>query len=312
MAAKKKGLGRGLDALLGGNTIDETASPTKRPAPKKAPPRKPAADDVVQTLPDGSVLLALDPRTLDPNPKQPRKHFDEEHLQELAVSIRESGLQEPVIVRRHNGGYQLVMGERRVRASILAELDTVPAVCRDIDDDDMLMLGLIENIQREDLNPIETAEAYQGLIDAFDWSHEELADRVGKKRATVTNTLRLLQLPQDIHRHVVSGEISMGHARALLAVNSPSRQAEICRRILRDRISVREVEKLAQTAGKKSGGGGGATTTRKDPHLGAVEDELRRKLATKVRITADNNYKGAISLEFYNLDDLERLLDLLR
>lgn len=310
MPAKKKGLGRGLDALLGGSAIDQPATPPKRPAPKKSAARKSATDEAVQTLPDGSVLLALDPRTLDPNPKQPRKHFDEEHLQELAESIRESGLQEPVIVRPHNGGYQLVMGERRVRASILADLETVPAVCRDVEDDDMLMLGLIENIQREDLNPIETAEAYQGLIDAFGWSHEELAERVGKKRATVTNMLRLLQLPEDIHKHVVSGEISMGHARALLAVSSPSRQAEICRRILRDRISVREVEKLAQASSKKPGGG--AHTARKDPHLGAVEDELRRKLATKVRITADNNYKGAISLEFYSLDDLDRLLDLLR
>jgi ParB family chromosome partitioning protein len=317
MAQKKKGLGRGLDALLGGG---DAAEATTAPHPAKAKPRpvateKPAPVAAPQSEPleDGSVLVHLDPRDIRPNPKQPRKFFDEDHLQELAESIRRDGLQEPVIVRERNGEYELVSGERRVRASVLAEQDTILAICREISDDDLLMLGIIENIQREDLNPIELAEAYQELLDTYGWSHEQLADRVGKKRATVSNVLRLLQLPKDIHEHVISGALSMGHARALLAIDSPNRQSEVCRRAMREGLSVREVEKLAQSKPKSAGKAStGPTGSRKDPHVAQVEDDLRRKLGTKVQVRADAEYKGKIEIEFYDLDDLDRLLDLLR
>ena len=174
-STKKGGLGKGLGALI------PSVSDLDRAASASQPPK---------ALEDGSLLIMINPRELRPNPRQPRQYFDEEGLQELAHSIRNDGLQEPVIVRKSDGEYQIVSGERRVRACILAEFDAIPAICREVSDDDMLRLGLIENIQREDLNAIETARAYRALIDDFDWTQDELATQVGKKRATISNTMR--------------------------------------------------------------------------------------------------------------------------
>ena len=234
--AKRKGLGRGLGALISG-----------------AETNRPAAQETV-TESEGAKLIMLDPTAIRPNPKQPRVHFDESALEELAASIKRDGVQEPVIVRERDGEYQLVSGERRVRASVMADAVEVPAVVREISDDDMLRLGLIENIQREDLNPIETAEAYQQLVDQFGWTQEELADEVGKKRATVANMLRLLQLDESIHNLVANRDLSMGHARALLAISSKNKQLAVAKRAVRDGLSVREVEKLAASSkGNRAG-----------------------------------------------------------
>jgi len=291
--AKKKGLGRGLGALI-------TSAEAGRTTP--AGVGAPAAE--------GARLLQLDPTEIRPNPKQPRVHFDEEALEELAASVKRDGVQEPVIVRERDGHYELVSGERRVRASVMADRTEIPAVVRDISDDDMLRLGLIENIQREDLNPIETAEAYQQLIDQFGWTQEELAEEVGKKRATVANMLRLLQLDESIHDLVASGDLSMGHARALLGIESKNKQLAVAKRAARDGLSVREVEKLASSS--KGNRAGKAGEGKADPNITQLEDELRRKLGTRVRIKSGSGGKGRIEIEYFSLDEFERLLEMFR
>lgn len=290
---KKGGLGRGLGALISGPSRDD-------------------GDVAVPELMEpgeGARVLELDPHAIKPNPRQPRVTFNEDALEELAESIKRDGVFEPVIVRKTGDSYELVSGERRVRASIMAGLKTVPAICRDVSDSDMLKLGLIENIQREDLNSIELAEAYQALIDEFSWTQEELADQVGKKRTTVTNTLRLLNLPQDVQQAVARGAISMGHARALLALPTAKEQSAACRMILEKDLSVRQAEKLASPPQHKE-----HSTPPRDPNISALEDELRRSLGTRVilRTQGKDKSKGKIEIEYYTLDDLERILDLLR
>ena len=246
-ASKKKGLGRGLGALITLNpekTQAPSQAPTASPAPgTPAPPQAPPAE----TGPHGEQLIYIDPRKVAPNPRQPRQTFDEEALQELAESIRRDGVLEPVVVRQAGGLYELVSGERRVRASVMAGLEKVPAVCRQVTDHDMRKLGLIENLQREDLNPIELAKCYNALKDEFGWTQEQLADEVGKKRVTVTNTLRLLNLPPDIQNYVTDGTLSMGHARALLALESADAQRAAARKIILHGLSVRETEKTGDS-----------------------------------------------------------------
>ncbi|MFP6582351.1 MAG: ParB/RepB/Spo0J family partition protein [Candidatus Hydrogenedentota bacterium] len=295
-AQKRKSLGKGLSALIGGSDGATTIDPISIIDPPSA-------------LPDGTELVQIDPRTVRNNPKQPRRQFEEEQLQELAQSIRHDGVLEPVVVRRLNDGqYELVSGERRVRASILAELDLVPAICRDVSDSDMLRLGIIENVQREDLNAIELAEAYTQLIDEMKCTQDELSNVVGKKRATIANTIRLLQLPDDIQQHVISGELSMGHARALLSVESEDAQRSACRKIIQNGLSVREAEKVTRPKSPRNA----STSNGHDPHVTAIEDELRKRLGTKVRLRADNKNHGKIEIEFYNLDDLDRILEIIR
>lgn len=305
-AHKKKGLGRGLGALI-------TLNPEKAPAPSHPTGTHaatvPAAPSAVPAPvgPHGEKLIYIDPRKVAPNPRQPRQTFDEEALQELAESIKRDGVLEPVVVRQAGGLYELVSGERRVRASVMAGLEQVPAVCRQVTDHDMRKLGLIENIQREDLNPIELAKCYHALKDEFGWTQEQLADEVGKKRATVTNTLRLLNLPTDIQNYVTDGTLSMGHARALLALENADAQRAAARKIILHGLSVREAEKLAAPTPKPA-----AKTERKDPNVTAIEDELRGLLSAKVNVKASKKNRGKIEIEYYNLDDLERLLDYLR
>lgn len=290
-SAKKRGLGRGLNALIPEGVVD--------PAGETAPPSMPGADN-------GQRVLELDPHELVPNPHQPRVHFDEAALEELAESLKNDGIQEPVIVRRVDGKYQIVSGERRVRAAIMADLETVPAICRDVPDSEMLKLGLIENIQREDLNPIETARAYHMLIEQFGWTQEVLAQQVGKKRVTVTNILRLRNLPQTVQDAVSNGDISMGHARAILALDTPQKQIAACRKAVAEGLSVRQVEKMAAPPKPKPG------PATKDPNIASIEDDLRRALGTRVSLRSSGNNRGKIEIEYFNLDELERLLGLLR
>ncbi len=298
---KKKGLGKGLSALIGDNASALPPASALNGAPSLT------AGPESAEMSDGSRLIVLNPTEILPNPRQPRRDFDEVALEELAASIRRDGVQEPVIVRRTAAGYELVSGERRVRACILADLPRIPAICRDVSDRDMLKLGLIENIQREDLNPIELANAYQALIEEFKWTQEELAAEVGKNRATVTNTLRLLQLPELLQQQVADGSLSMGHAKALLSISSPAAQLAAARKIVKHGLSVRQAEKLAaETAPKPK------KTAPKDPNIAAIEDDLRRSLGAKVHIKSQQGGKGRIEIEYFNLDELDRLLDLLR
>lgn len=290
---RKKALGKGLGALIG---------PSSESIAAETPPATQAV------LKDGSRLLELNPKIIKPNPHQPRKSFEEDGLAELADSIRRDGIQEPVVVREHDGAYELVSGERRVRASVLAELDVIPAVCRRVTDEDMLRLGIIENIQREDLNPIELAHAYQQLVESFSWTQDELSQQVGKKRVTVTNTLRLLGLPDDVQKHVVTGELTAGHARALLALDTPHAQREGCRAVIKQGLSVRQTEKLSAAPGEKKS----TPTVVRDPHVEQVEDELRGRFGTRVHLKTGEHNRGKIEIEFYNLDDLERILAMLR
>jgi len=289
---RKRGLGRGLGALI--STINEVDAAS--------------ASLAEGARGDGSTILQLDPKELKPNPKQPRMSFGEETLEELAESIKQDGVQEPVIVRKGDDGYELVSGERRVRACVIAGLETVPAICREVSDDDMLRLGLIENIHREDLNAIELANAYQMLLDEFGCTQEELAAAVGKKRATVTNTLRLLHLPGDVQQRVVDGSISMGHARALLALDTPEAQSAACMKIISQGLSVRQAEKLAASPKPRKS----KKKTDKDADVALLEDDLRRQLGTKVTVRQTGKHKGKIEIEYYSLDDLERILDRLR
>ena len=288
--AKKRGLGKGLSALISstGEVKDDTEGTE------------------LDSAAVGERILQLDPHTIEPNPRQPRMRYSEEALQELAESIRLDGVQEPVIVRKVGDRYELVSGERRVRATIMAGLKAVPAICRQVSDADMLKLGLIENIQREDLNPIELAGAYRTLINEFDWTQEELADQVDKNRATFANTLRLLNLPVDVQRHLADDRITMGHARALLALDSAQKQSEGCRNIIEKGLSVRQAEKLAAPPRPKR------RDAAKDAALTALEDELRRLLGTRVTMRPRDKQRGRIEIEYFNLDDLDRILDLLR
>ncbi len=279
---KKRGLGRGLSALI-------SVKPDDGPA-------------------DGDRVLQLDPQSLRPNPRQPRKAFREEALEELAASIKRDGVQEPVIVRKGEDGYELVSGERRVRASIMAGLDKIPAIRRDVSDTDMLKLGLIENIQREDLNPIELGQAYQALITQFHWTQEQLADEVGKKRVTVTNILRLLNLPADLQEHVVDGNLSMGHARALLALPTAEAQRAVARKVITMGLSVREAERLSAPPEPKPK----RTVANKDPNIADIEEEFQRIMGTKVTIRTKKKNRGAIEIEYYSLDDFDRIMDIVR
>ena len=301
---KKKGLGKGLGALIGAHTV--AGATTASHAFQMAGPRH---DE--PTLPDGTRLLLLDPEQLRPNPKQPRKIFDEEALQELSESIRRDGVQEPVIVRQVGDIFELVSGERRVRASIMAGLDKVPAVCRDISDRDMLKLGLIENIQRQDLNTIELAQAYQQLMLEFSWTQEEMAREVGKNRATIANVLRLLNLPEAVQDHVARGVLSTGHAKALLSLASANDQHRAARRIIEQGLSVRQTEKLVleMQAPKPTPGG---AAPKKDANVAQIEEDLRRSLGTRVALKTSSPDRGRIEIEYYSLDELERLLGVLK
>lgn len=239
------------------------------------------------------------------NMRQPRKGFNAEALRELAESIREKGVIEPLIVRGNSGKYELVAGERRWRASKIAGLNRVPVIVVDATDEESLELAVIENIQREDLNAIEEAEAFKSLM-GFGLSQEDVARKVGKQRATVSNYLRLLNLPPEVKEELVKGTITMGHARAILSLTGHAAQRELCKRVIRKGLSVRETELLAAKGPGQSG-----TAGKKARHIKPVEEELRKAFSTKVSVR-ERNGKGKIEIEFYSAEERERIIELLR
>lgn len=292
---KKNKLGKGLSALIKRDDVRTILTP--------------GGEIPASFQSGGGHLLFLPPREIRPNPRQPRRVFNEEALEELAESLKKHGMQEPVIVRKADNGYELVCGERRCRAAVLADLPGIPALCRDVSDDDMLKLGLIENIQREDLNAVELAQAYRQLLDEFHWTQEQLAEEVGKKRATVANTLRLLQLPEVIQDQVADGSLSMGHARALLALPTVQAQIALARKIVQTGLSVRQAEHFASQSATKP-----AQKRRevgRDPHVMRLEERLRRSLGSKVMLRTQEGGRGRIEIEYYSLDELDRLLALI-
>src|SRR5215212_166527 len=270
---------------------------------------------LLDTAPTASEeLLEIDIDLIEPSPAQPRTHFDEGRLEELAQSIRSNGIVQPLLVRRRGARYQLVAGERRWRAAQRASLQRVPAVVREIPDDKLLELALIENIQRQELNAIEEAHAYKRLIETLGLTQEVVAQRVGRDRSFVTNHLRLLRLPEDIQQLVEEEKISMGHARALLGVDDQDIQRKVARNVIDQSLSVRETERAIK---RIIAGASPATATqpppkRDDANIRAAENKLRRRLGTQVRVLpSQTGAGGKIEIEYYNDNDLDRLYQLL-
>ena len=277
----RKPLGRGLGALL---SADKTN--------------------------DAAESIELDPSLIEPCSVQPRMRFDDATLTELADSIRANGVVQPLLVRRHGNRFELIAGERRLRAAKIAGLKKVPVVIRDVPDEKLLEIALVENIQREDLNPIEEALAYRGLLDGVGLTQESLAMRVGRDRSYITNYLRLLRLPDDVQRLVQDKLLSTGHARALLGITEPSRQREIAVAIVKRDLSVRATEQLVRrTAGKSRRPRITSEAAQSmDPNTKALENKLRRELGTQVSIIQKlGQNEGILQIEFYSLNDLNRL-----
>lgn len=278
-------LGLGLDALLGASA--EPVAVVAPPAP--AAPGRPG---------DGLLYASLD--ELRPNPHQPRTVFDEADLESLAASIKSSGVLQPIIARRRDGMLEIVAGERRFRAARKAGLDQIPVVIRNVDDQAMLQMALIENLQRRDLNPLEKARAFRQLMQANGWSQDEASQALGLGRPTVANFLRLLELPTDIQEAVAGGTLSMGHARALLAVTNAMTRVALMKRIVAEDLSVRAVEKLASAQPEaRPRHRGSKFAAKKDAHLADLEKKLSHHLGTKVEIEAKGP-AGTISIHYYS------------
>lgn len=277
----KHGLGRGLGALLG---------------PAISPTPEPAAAGIQQIAIDSIVA----------NPRQPRKNFNIKGLEDLSESLKRSGVLQPVVVRREGQRFQIVVGERRWRAAQMAGLSHIPAVVREATDAETLELALVENLLREDLNPMEEAEAYQRLLTEFAWTQEELGQRVGKDRSSVANCLRLLKLPEVIQGDLRAGRLTMGHARALLSLSSPAEQLRLREEILAHSWSVRATEEGVQRKQRLAP----RRARRRSADLAALEDSLRQALATRVRLVG-NERAGRIEIAYTSAEDLERLTELI-
>ena len=299
MAAR--GLGKGLDALIP-ESLGSVSS-------KKAEPK--VRQEKTEKL-EGETIVNI--TKVEPNREQPRKNFDEDALEELAESIKQFGLLQPILVQDRKSYYEIIAGERRWRAAKKAGLKEVPVIIKNLTDQEIVEISLIENIQREDLNPIEEAQAYKRLLTEFNLKQDEVADRVSKSRTAVTNSMRLLKLCDEVQQMIINGMISTGHARALIGIEDPEKQYNIAQRIFDEKLSVRDVEKLVKNIGKPS------TTKLRKPNetdksleiiYQDIEDRLKEKLSTKVSISGKGNGAGKIEIEFYNHDDLDKLVDML-
>jgi ParB family chromosome partitioning protein len=245
----------------------------------------------------GGTEVTLD--SIDPNPYQPRRTFEDERMAELTESVRKQGLLQPLLVRQVGERFQLIAGERRWRAAQSAGLERVPVIVRNVDDAEALQLALVENLQREDLNPLEEAEAYQRLIKEFRLTQDEIAQEVGKKRSTIANTLRLLQLPAEIRAKLADGTISAGHARSLLSIGSAEKQLAAVEKIIQNGLSVRDTERVARKA---------KAPPTPDLDVQAVEQDLSRLLGTRVRVHAGKGGAGRIEIEYYSMEELNGLI----
>lgn len=259
---------------------------------------------------DDEKIIQVKLDQLRPNPYQPRKEFDPNAIEELKNSILEHGVVQPIIIRKSLRGYEIIAGERRYRASIEAGLETIPAVVKDFSDAQIMEIALIENLQREDLNPMEIAVAYQKLMDHFDLTQESLAKKVGKSRPHVANFLRLLQLPENIQEHVSRGTLSMGHAKALLGVKDRKQLLQLAKKTMEENLSVRQLESLVQDLDNKTVMKKKKTRQKTDVFLKQYEEKLRGKLGTAVKIISGVN-KGKIEIQYYSQEDLKRILEIL-
>ncbi len=283
-------LGRGLEALLGsGGGL-------------------PSSDEgALKVIPVGQIVQ---------NPYQPRKEFNKEELGELEESLKTSGLLQPITVRRRPGkdGFELIAGERRLRAAAKLGWKEIPAIIKETDDKTILTLALVENLQRSDLNPIEEAEGYHKLLNDFGMTQQQIAGTVGKDRTTVANMLRLLQLPESVRRLLQEGRLTIGHAKVLLALEDPKKIVLLAQEIVRDGLTVREVERRLRDSAEPHPGkraGRPRKADQRTPEVRQIEDRLRRFLQTDVSVTASSNDRGTLTIQFYSADDLERLLDVI-
>lgn len=291
---KQRRLGKGLSALL---------------------PTKPAAVPIASTPAAAAPAMApnqLPIDSIEPNPDQPREVFHPERLEELAASIRVHGVIQPLLVRKSGKGYQIIAGERRWRAAKLAGLSELPIIIQEVAERDVLEIALIENIQREDLNPMEAAHAFDRLSREFGLSQEEIGRRTGKDRATISNLLRLLRLPQPVQQFVAAGQLSMGHARAILGLHGADEQIELAKKAVAQGMSVRQVEREAQTSlGDVIEAGSMAKKKQEDPNVRAAVEALQSALGTRVRIVPTGDKKGRIEIDYYSVDELDRLYTLI-
>jgi len=295
MAAR--GLGKGLDSLIP-NAVGEAK--VKKEVNESVREEKGGQETIVKIT------------MVEPNRKQPRKNFDEDALQELSDSIKQFGMIQPILVQDRKDHYEIIAGERRWRAAKMAGLKEIPVLIRDYTEREIMEISLIENIQREDLNPIEEAQAYKRLLEEFHLKQDEVAERVSKSRAAVTNSMRLLKLSEEVQQMLIDDMITTGHARALLAVENPEEQYTIAQKIFDEKLSVRDVEKLMKNMHKPEKPAKKAVD---DKAMEAIyldiEEKLKARLSTKVTVTSKGGGAGKIEIEFYNHEDLDRLIDLI-
>lgn len=301
MAAKvSRGLGKGLDSLIPMGSVSSEKKADSKEENKESKDSK-ATETVVKIT------------QVEPNREQPRKNFDEDALQELADSIKQFGLLQPILVQDRKTHYEIIAGERRWRAAKLAGLKEVPVIIRDYTDQEIVEISLIENIQREDLNPIEEAQAYKRLLTEFNLKQDEVAERVSKSRTAVTNSMRLLKLCDEVQQMIIDDMLSTGHARALISIEDPEQQYMIAQKIFDEKLSVREVEKLVKDLNKPEKPK--KESNKEDKSLDiiyeAIEEKLKQSLGTKVEISSKGNGVGKLEIEFYNHDDLDRIIELL-
>lgn len=308
MAAKKGGLGRGLDALFADAVPvyenEDAANDTFKDTDKKTRTKK---ENDAEKNKDGVRYIKL--HDIMPNLNQPRKTFKEEKIEELAASIKEHGIIQPIVVRKRENGYEIVAGERRWRAARKAELTQVPCLVRELSDEQNMLFAIIENMQREDLNPIEEAEGLQRMMQTFGMTQEQVSKSVGKSRPYIANALRLLKLPQEIIEQIAEGNLSAAHGRTLAGIEDDDAKEKLCAKILQEGLSVRETEQLAGSLTKLQKKK--AVKKMKNPNEARVEEELKEILGTRVHIQ-QNGKKGKIEIEFFGKEELERLIELLK
>lgn len=297
MVAKKKGLGKGLDSLIPDN------KPVVRPSAEIK-----AVDDGTKMQSDGQKMMKIN--MVEPNRDQPRKNFDEDSLLELADSIKQFGVLQPLIVRKHKDYYEIIAGERRWRAAKMAGIKEVPVIIKDYSEQEIIEIGLIENIQRENLNPIEEAMAYKKLLQEFNLKQDEVAERVSKSRTAVTNSMRLLKLNEKVQQMIVDDMISTGHARALLAIDDQEQQYILANKIFDEKLSVRETEKLIKDIKNPKKQKEKKLIPNEFVYTG-LEEKLKEIMGTKVSIAAKGNGKGKIEIEYYSDQELERVFDMI-
>ena len=304
MASKKGGLGRGINSLLGDLNANPISAFEQAPAKREFPKEKPVEKvQKVDNFEEGVIYIALD--DIKPNSKQPRKVFNEEALNELADSIKQYGVIQPILVRKFKNGYELVAGERRWRAARKAGLKSVPAIVRELTDQQNSLVALLENMQREDLNIIEEAQGIASLMNDYGLSQEEAAKAVGKSRPYVTNALRILKLPKEVQEMVENQVLSTGHAKAIAGLSGKDLQISVARRASREGWSVRKIENFATVKKGKTS----AKKTKRDTAFAEVEEKLTQNLGTKVKIIGSEK-KGKIEIEYYSRAELDRLIEL--